>query len=293
MTLFLDQLVNGVILGSIYGFVALALVVTHRATGSLNFGQGEMATLSAFISWQLIAIGWSPWLALAGSVMTSFILGAALNVGLMRWLRTESVLIVVGVTLGLFLFFNGLTGFLWGPGTRQMPTLLADKVYTIGPLRLSSVGLAIVLVLTVCSLALYGLFRHTRLGLRMRAVAQNRNSSLLLGIHVDRTHVMAWALSAALGGLAGTLIAPQLFLEPNMMLGVILYAFAAMTLGGVDSPVGAVVGGVIVGVSENLAGTYITPIGSDLKIVVPFLLIVTVLLVRPQGLFGEREAVRV
>jgi len=197
------------------------------------------------------------------------------------------------VTLGLFILLNSLAGWIWGFGNRSFPSLFGDSTFTLGGVRLTVESVAIVAVLLAVVGLLFLLFQRTKIGLAMRAAALNPESSGLVGVRVGRMLMLGWGLAAALGALAGVLVAPRLFLDVNLMGSVLIYAFAAAALGGFDSAIGAVVGGWVIGITENLAGTYVDFIGADLKILVPLAIIFVVLLVRPAGLFGRREVARV
>jgi len=293
MTLFLQLVVDGIGSGAIYASLALALVLIYRSTGLLNFAQGEMAMFATFIAWVMTDSGVPVGLAIVGGMAFAMVGGAGIERLLIRPVEASSHLAIVIVTIGLFIALNALAGSIWGYDGEQFPDIFPGDVYDLGgvSLRAETVGILAVL-LAVCGL-LFLLLQRTKVGLAMRAVASNPESSGLVGISVGRMLMFGWGLAGALGALAGALIAPEIFVSPNMMLGVLIYAFAAATLGGFDSPVGAVVGGLTVGVSENLAAEYIDFIRSDLKLAVAFLLILGVLLVRPSGLFGSNEVARV
>jgi branched-chain amino acid transport system permease protein len=293
MQLFLQQVLDGIATGCIYGGLAIALVLIYRSTGILNFAQGEMAMFSTFIAWSLTQAHVPVILAVLGAMVISFGAGLMLERVIMRPVQGSPALTVVIVTLGLFLIINSAAGLIWGHEVRGFPALVSNVNWTVGPIQFTGQSLSTVGVLAIQVLVLYLVFQHTKLGLAIRAAALRPESSRLVGISVSTTMMLGWGLAAATGALSGALVAPKLFLEPNMMFGVLLYAFAGAALGGLNSWFGAVVGGIIVGVVENLAGTYIGFIGSDLKILVPFALIITVLMFRPWGLFGTPEVERI
>jgi branched-chain amino acid transport system permease protein len=292
MDRFVQVVVDGVATGSIYAAVALALVLIYRSTAIVNFAQGEMAMFSTFIAWGLYEGGVPLGLAVLTTLGISFLAGMAVERSLIRHFEGGETLTLVIVTLGLFILLNSLAGWIWGFENRAFPSLFSDDTVTIGGVRLSVESLGIVAVLLGVVGLLFLLFQRTKLGLAMRAAALNPQSSALVGVRVGTMLMVGWGLAAALGALAGVLVAPRLFLDVNLMGSVLIYAFAAAALGGFDSALGAVVGGWIIGVSENLAGTYVDFIGSDLKILVPLGIIFVVLLVRPAGLFGTREVAR-
>jgi branched-chain amino acid transport system permease protein len=292
MERFIQLVIDGVATGSIYGALALALVLIFRSTGIVNFAQGEMAMFSTFVAWGLVEAGLGLGLALLATFALSFAGGMLVERVLIRPVEGSDELTILIVTLGLFILINSGAGWIWGFENRSFPRALPGGSADVAGIRLSYESLGIVAVLLAVSGLLFALFQHTKLGLAMRAAAANPASSRLVGINVGRTLMIGWGLAALLGALAGVLVAPQLFLDVNLMGGVLVYSFAAATLGGFDSPKGAIIGGWIIGVAETLAGDYIGWIGSDLTILVPLAIILGVLLVRPNGLFGSPEVVR-
>jgi branched-chain amino acid transport system permease protein len=258
----------------------------------VNFAQGEMAMFSTFLTWGMTNAGVSLPLAILAALALSFGGGALIERIVIRPVEGRNPLTLVIVTLGLFVLINNGAGWIWGFSNRGFPSMFPDGTVGLGAVRLSIESLGIVGVLLVVVGALFLLFQRTRVGLAMRAAALDPVSSRLVGIRVGRMLMLGWGLAATVGAIAGILVAPRLFLDVNLMGGVLVYAFAAATLGGFDSALGAVLGGWIIGVSENLAGTYVNVIGSDLKILVPLGVILAVLLVRPTGLLGAREVER-
>lgn len=284
---FLNQLVQGLGSGAVYASLALALSLIYRFTGIVNLAQGELAMFSTYIAWQLVHSGMSFWLALPLTLVVSFAGGMLIERVVIRPVEGAPELTVVIVTVGLFVFVNAAAGFIWSFLIKDFPNPFPDGALNLGGVQLGYGTLGILGVVAVVMGVLYLLFQHTKIGLGMRAVAGDPSSARLAGIRVGRMLALGWGLAATVGALSGILVAPLLFLEPNMMSGVLIYAFAAATLGGFDSPVGVVVGGLIVGVAETLAGAYVGFVGSDLKVGVPLVIILVVLLVRPQGLFGR------
>jgi len=289
---FLQVVVDGIADGSVYATLALALVLIFRSTGVVNFAQGEMAMFSTFIAWGLADAGVPLWLALLGAFAASFAGGMVVERVLIRPVEGGNPLSLVIVTLGLFIVVNAAAGWIWGFTLRDFPRIFPGGVVEIGGVSLSVESLGIIGVLLAVVGLLWALFSHTSIGLSMRAAAHNPASARLVGIPVGRMLMLGWGLAALLGAVAGVLVAPRLFLDTNLMAGVLVYSFAGAALGGFDSPLGAVVGSWIIGVTEGLAGTYVDPIGSDLKVLVPLTIIVVVLLVRPAGLFGSPEVTR-
>ena len=292
MEKFIQVIVDGWATGSLYGALAVAVVLIYRATGIVNFAQGELAMFSTFIAWGLMEAGLPLGLALAGTLALSFVGGMLIERVIIRPVEGGEVLTLVIVTLGLYILVNSLAGWIWGFGNRGFPSVFGDGSFDVAGVGVPVESVGIVAVLIAMVGILFAVFQRTKVGLAMRAVSQNPDSSRLHGISVGRTLMIGWGIAALVGALAGALIAPRLFLDVNFMGGVLIYSFAAATLGGFDSPFGAVLGGWIVGIAEGIAGTYIDFIGSDLKILVPLVVILVVLLIRPTGLFGSPEVAR-
>lgn len=290
MNEFLHQLLAGLATGGIYASVALALVMIYQATQHINFAQGEMAMFSTFIAWSLIQAGLPYWGAFFLTVVISFVLAAVVEFAVIRPMHKAPELSVVVVFIGLLVIFHSLAGWLFGYTIKQFPSPFpADAWYGSALMSAHEVGAIVVALLMVA--ALFAFFRFTPLGLALRAAAQNAPSSRLVGINVGRMLMLGWGLAGAIGAVAGMMVAPVVFLDPHMMTGVLLYAFAGALIGGIDNPVGAVLGGFLVGVLENLIGTYI--VGTELKLSVALVLIVGVLIVRPAGLLGKTIVKRV
>jgi branched-chain amino acid transport system permease protein len=292
MEKFIQVLIDGWATGSLYGALAVAVVLIYRATGIVNFAQGELAMFSTFIAWGLLQAGLPLALALLATLAFSFVAGMLIERVIIRPVEGGEVLTLVIVTLGLYILVNSLAGWIWGFGNRGFPSLFGDGSFEVAGATVPFESLGIVAVLVGLVAILFAVFQHTKVGLAMRAVAMNPESSRLHGISVGRTLMVGWGVASLVGALAGVLIAPRLFLDVNFMGAVLIYSFAAATLGGFDSPMGALIGGWIVGIAENLAGTYVDFIGSDLKILVPLTVILVVLLIRPTGLFGSAEVAR-
>ncbi len=293
MVYFLQQLLNGLATGAIYASLGLALVLIYRTTNIANFAQGEMATFSAFLTWQLTEFGLPIWWAILISIGLSLIMGALTYVLIVRPVQYKDEMTIIIVTLGLFLAYNSATGAIWGFMQKASPSPLPVHTWTFGTLRIGAELLAFVAVLMTISVGLYVLFQRTRLGMALRAAASNAQSAQLVGIPYTAMMTLGWGMAAALGSVSGALVASRLTLDPNMMGDVIIYAFAAAVVGGLSSYLGAVVGGVVVGVSQSFSTAYLPALGADLQIIVPLLLIVAVLIVKPEGLFGKAVQVRV
>lgn len=291
--LFVSQLLNGVSAGVIYASLALAIVLIFRTTGILNFAQGEMALFSTYVTWWFVDQGMSVGLALALSVLVSFVGGALIERVIIRPFEKASPLVIVIATLGLFLALNSLAQVIFGTDAKQLASVFPDTVWTVGGVRIPLETVGLVVVLAIEGALLWLLFQRTRVGLAFRAVANSSESSRLLGIRVGSMLMLGWGLAAALGAVAGAMVVPTTqALTASSLQGVLVFAFAAAALGGFDSPVGAVVGGLIVGVAHALTIQYLEPL-NDIELVVPFGIILVVLLVKPSGLFGSTRVERV
>ena len=292
MELLLHQVLAGLATGGIYACLALALVMIYQAIDHLNFAQGEMAMFSTFIAWQLMQLGTPYWVAFLVTLLISFVFGVLVDRVLFRLIHDAPILSHIVVFIALFGILNSLAGFIWDFNVKNFPTPFGSRPL-LGTGLISSHDAGMIAVTVLLLLFLYVFFRHTRVGLAMRAAAANPQSARLAGIRVGWMIALGWGMAAAIGAVAGMLIAPVVFLEPNMMQSVLLYGFAAAVVGGLTSPGGAVVGGFAVGIIENLAGTFIPYVGRELKLTIALFLIVAVLLVKPSGLFGRRVISRV
>ncbi|MBS0641219.1 MAG: branched-chain amino acid ABC transporter permease [Acetobacteraceae bacterium] len=285
----IHQIMSGIATGGIYASVALALVMIYQATHHVNFAQGEMATFSTYIALTFINAGFPYWIAFILAVVISFAIGVAIERVLMRPMANAPVLASVGVFVGLLLIVNSLSGWIFDFTIKQFPTPFPDKPMLGGFLSGHELGSTAVTLIVLISVWLF--FRYTRLGLAMRAAAFNPTSSRLVGVRVGWMLALGWGLAAAIGAVAGCMVAPIVFLDPNMMAGILLYAFAGALLGGIDNPLGAVLGGFMVGVLENLGGAYL--VGTELKLTLALVIIVAVLTVKPSGLMGRKVYSRV
>ncbi len=283
MEALLHQVLSGLATGGIYAIVALALVMIYQATHLVNFAQGEMAMFSTYLAWTMVDAGFSYWVAFALTVILSFVLGIAIERIVIRPVEKAPVLAVVIVFIGLLVILNSVAGWIYTYTIKSFPSPFPSERILGGYISAHELG---VMGVTLGVLVLlFAFFRFTPLGLAMRAAAQNPVSSRLVGIRVGWMLALGWGLAAAIGAIAGMMVAPTVFLDPNMMAGILLYGFAGALLGGIDNPAGAVAGGFAVGVLENIAGAYL--VGTELKLTVALVLIVGVLVVRPSGLFGR------
>jgi len=304
LTLFLQNLTNALANGAVYALMALTVVMIYKTTGHLNFAQGEMAMFSTFVVYVLvIEQGFNVWAAIVLVVLGSMVVGAGIERILIQPLEKRSVLAPVILTLGLFFILNGGAATIWGtqphsPIPAPFPGKLDDKVDIITDrvphffVTYKAIGVWITVMVLVLLLNL--LLKRTKLGLAYRAVAANAESSLIVGIPVKRMLMLGWALAAGIGAIAGAVIAQyRNVLDFNFMAAVLLFGFAAACVGGFDSIMGAVIGGLLVGVVETFTPALFTFVGSELSLVMVLLVILIVLYFRPQGLFGSKRVERV
>jgi branched-chain amino acid transport system permease protein len=288
-----QQVVSGLASGGIFASLALAFVVVYRAMGVLNFAQGEIAMFTTFIAWSLLETGMSYALAFLLAILAAFAIGVGVERTVIRPVERGPVLATVIVTIGLATVFNGLAGAIWLYVVKAFPSPFSARTVSVDGVAISYQDLGVIGVSLVVMVLMYVFFQRTRLGLVMRAAALDPVTSRLLGVRVGWMLALGWGLAAMVGAVSGMMVAPVVFLEPNFMQTVAIYALAAAVLGGIDSALGAVVGGAVVGVTVNLVGTYLGSIGASLRLVVALAIIVSVLVVRPSGLLGRPEARRV
>jgi len=286
---FLHQVLAGLATGGIYASLALALVMIYQATHLVNFAQGEMAMFATYIAWSLVNAGMPYWIAFGLTVGISFFIGILIERVVIRPVENAPVLAVVVVFIALLVILNSVTGWIYTYTIKSFPSPFPKEMALgryMSPHEVGAIGVTLVVLLL-----LFAFFRFTPLGLALRAAAQNPVSARLVGIRVGWMLALGWGLAAAIGAVAGMMVAPIVYLDPNMMGGILLYAFAAALVGGIDSPMGAVIGGFLVGVLENVLGAFV--IGNELKLSVALVLIIGVLLVKPSGLFGRVHVTRV
>lgn len=290
MELLLQQIASGLTSGAIYACVALGLVMIYVSTDHINFAQGEMAMFATYIAWALIDAGMPYWAAFFLTMAIAFLGGLAIQRFILKPLEHAPLLALVVCFIALLSIFNSMAGMIWSFTVKQFPSPFPKGDLTgAGLVSYHQIGVVGVTVVMLGLLTVF--FRYTTLGLAMRAAAQNASSARLMGVRVSWMLALGWGMAAAIGSVAGMLVAPIVFLDPNMMTGILTYGFAAALVGGIGNPAGAVVGGFVVGVLENLVGTYV--IGNELKLSFALLIIVGVLLLKPAGLFGRVNVKRV
>jgi branched-chain amino acid transport system permease protein len=288
-----QQVVSGLATGSIFASMALALVLIYRSMNVINFAQGEMAMFTTFIAWEFMQHGVPIWLAIIATIVIAFVGAVALERFIIRPVEGAPPLTIVIVTLGLLITFNGLAGWIWGYVVKAFPSPFPSTPIQVAGVGFSAQDLGVIGVSLGTLLLIFLLFSRTKLGLALRAASLYPEQSRLVGIRVSWMMALGWGFASVVGAISGIMIAPVVFLDPNMMQGIIVYAFAAAVLGGIESPLGAVIGGLLLGVVLALLGAYVDFIGTDLRLPVAFGIIIIVLLFRPAGLFGRVQQRRV
>jgi branched-chain amino acid transport system permease protein len=285
---FLDYTVNGLSIGMVYAAVALSLVLIWRSTRILNFATGSMAMFTTYIALSMLDHGYNYWIAFVVALASGFVLGAAIERTIIRPVENKPAINAVIVTLGLFILLEAIAGMIWGNSrTRSFQAPFSNIGYEVGGIHIAFApfDLFIVASVAVTMVLLLLLFRATSLGLRMRAAAFEPTIARLQGVRVSRMLTLGWAFAGMAGSLAGVLVAPRILpLSPNYMDDVIVYGFAAAVLGGLDSPIGALIGGLVIGLARKYVGGYL---GSTYEVVGALVILVAVLMVRPQGLFSR------
>jgi branched-chain amino acid transport system permease protein len=292
MQQFFQALTQGLSDGAIDASLALALVLIYKATEVINFAQGEMAMFTTYIAWTLNAhshfgLKLSYWWAFFATLVIAFVLGVGLQRVVIRPLERASVLTVVMATIALLVIINGLAAWIWSPEIKFFPSPFPTSSWVIDGVRISKQDTGTFGVTIACVVILWLFFRFTKLGLAMRAGAVNPAAARLMGVRTSWLLALGWGFAAVLGAVSGMMTAPSNFLSPSMMQSILIYAFAGAILGGLESPVGAVAGGVGLGVLLSMLGTYVHAVTPELQLPVALAILLVVLLVRPAGLLGR------
>jgi branched-chain amino acid transport system permease protein len=292
--LFAQALVSGLAQGCVYALVATGFVIIYKATEVPNFAQGEMTMVGAYIYFSLVTmLGFPRFLALGATLILAGLLGALIERTVIHPISDEPPFIAIMATIGLAILLRGLTGIVWSHDTHAFPSPIPDRTFEAAGVVVSSADLWAFSLVAVVALLLFAFFRWTRVGIAMRAVAQNRYAAQLMGIRVQRVFTLSWVLAGAVGALAGVLLADLNYLHTNMGT-IIMVALVAAVLGGLESIPGAVLGGLFLGVVANLSGTYLDRfMGGGAKDVTAFAVLLIVLLIRPYGFFGIPDTKRV
>ena len=292
MQQFFQALTTGLADGSIYASLALALVLIYKATEVINFAQGEMAMFTTYIAYALYTHSHfghtlSYWPMFFVTLLIAFGLGIGLQRVVIRPLEHASVLTVVMATIALLVILNGLAAWIWSPELKFFPSPFPTTAWVIGGVHISKQDVGTFAVTLGCVFVLWVFFRFTKLGLAMRAGAVNPGAARLLGVRTSWLLALGWGFAAVLGAVSGMMSAPTVFLSPNMMQAVLIFAFAGAILGGLESPIGAVAGGLGIGILLSLLGTYVHAVTPELRLPVALLILLVVLLIKPAGLFGR------
>jgi branched-chain amino acid transport system permease protein len=286
-----QMITSGIALGAIYGLIALGIVMVYKATGILNFAHGEAAMISAFVAFSLIKLGLPLWAVVILTLAFGALMGLTIERFVLRRFIGKPLLSSAIATLGLFLLFGDLAIWVWGKDTQELPSIFPSRPIDIGGgVVVSGIDIGILAVCAALALLLFAFFRFTRLGLAMQATMENPSAARLMGIPIKRIYALSWALSHMIAALAGLLIAPLTFLHSAMMQHALHFAFAAAVLGGIGSMPGALLGGMIIGVTANLTGAYVS---SQWKDVVPFIVMLAILILRPHGLLAKSHVKKV
>jgi branched-chain amino acid transport system permease protein len=292
-SIFAQQTVAGLAQGAIFGSLALALVLIYRATEVINFAQGEMAMAMTYVAYQFTLWGLSYWVAFALTLVFAFVFGVVVQLVVIRPVQHRSVIAVVIVTVGLFILIDGVVTWIWGADLKFMAAPFGNQVYHVGSVAFARQDIGVLVVSIVSVFLLWVLFQFTKLGLAMRAAALRPGAASLVGIRVNAMLAIGWGLASTLGAVAGLMTEPSQFLQPTMMQAILIYAFAAAVLGGLESPAGAVIGGLLLGVFLNLVGQYVGFVTSELRLPVAFAVLLIVLVAKPNGLLGRKQVRRV
>ncbi|MAM72783.1 branched-chain amino acid ABC transporter permease [uncultured Tistrella sp.] len=289
MNYFLDLLSSGVAIGAVYGLIAMSFAIIYKSTGLLNFAQGEMAMIVAYVAWSISTrVQGDPVLVALGAIGFAVLFALLVERIAIRPMMGEPILAQIMVTIGLAVIFRSAVVLLWDGLPHNMGIGAGNVLVTIGGVRLRVAQIGVMIALFLAILGMWLFFRHSRFGVAMRAVASDEGTARLMGVNIGRIQMAAWAAAAVLSGVAGVLFAIAYELSPALFhLG--LKAFPATILGGLDAVIGSAVGGLAIGVIENLVGGYIS---SHLKEVAGFVIIILILMIRPYGLFGEKRIER-
>ena len=285
-----QMIISGIALGAIYGLVALGIVLVHKATGILNFAHGEMVMVTTFVAFSLLGFGLPYWLAVLLTLIFAAVFGFMVETVLIRKLIGAPLLSTALVCLGLFLILGDVAVWIWGKDPYMFPSPFSEKPFIFGGVIVSPSDIGTIAVCAVLSLGLFLFFRLTKIGIAMQATMDNQTAARLMGIPVKRMFAISWMLATMVAAIAGLLIAPVIFLHFTFMQSILHFAFAAAVLGGINSLPGAMVGGVILGIVTNLVGIYVS---SELKEAMPFLIMLLILIVKPEGLLSKKTEKKV
>jgi len=293
MDRFLEYFFLGLSTGAIYASLALAIVILTKPMRHPNVAQGQMAMFSTYIAWVLINAGLPYWFAFLATLVISFFIGMIIERIIFRPLEQASIPNQFILLIGLFLFLRGTAGWIFGYDTRAFPAAFPSNVPFLTSHYISANQALILGIVTLLLISTGLFFKFTKLGLALRAIAQNPLSSTLVGINISAMLMLSWGISAAIGAISGMLIAPTIFLDPPMMDGVFIYAISGSILGGITSPVGVVVGGIMIGLINAILINYLNLINGELDTTATLFIMIAIILFKPTGLFTKKITIRV
>lgn len=290
MTYLLELLLSGLSIGAIYGLIAMGFAVIYKSTGLVNFAQGEIAMIVAYVAWTISThVTGNVFIVTFAAILFACLFGLLIERIVIRPMIGEPVFATIMVTIGIAVILRSSIVFLWDAVPHSLDVGIGREIVSIGEVRMRSGQIAVILLLVAVMAGFYAFFRWSRFGVAMRAVASDDRTAMLMGVSAARVQAVAWAVSSVIAGIAGVMFAIIHELAPTMfVLG--LKAFPATIVGGLDSVLGSALGGLIMGTVENLTGGYINP---GMKDVAGFVVIIVILMVRPFGLFGEKRIERV
>ena len=285
--MFFQLAISGISMGALYGLIALGFVMIWNTAAVVNFAQGEFAMLAMFFAYTAhVGFGINVWLAIGIAVAATAALGYLIERGLVRPLRRADPLTVIMMTIGLQIFLSNGAKFIWGTQPQAFPSYFGERSFHVLGVVVSPQSIAVIGVVSALAVLLHWMSQYTRLGKSLRAVAQDRETSALMGIRIDRVVASGFAISAALAAIAGVLMAPLVFVAADVGLPLLVKSFIAAVIGGFGSYPGALIGGLLIGVLDNMAGFYVS---ADYRDVVLFAVLIVILLFRPEGLFPKHR----
>jgi branched-chain amino acid transport system permease protein len=294
MGFFFDLITNGLLVGLMYSLVALGFVLIFKATSIINFAQGDLVMFAGYIAAVLLSVqGVTMWIMVPVLVVVMVVLGFVLERGILRPMVGQPLVSVIMVTIGLSFALQGLVSIFWGASTRELPLPVRFDPYVVGPVFISPINLLAACIAVVFLIGFGLFFTRSRLGVAMRAVADDQQASMVVGIRVPRVFALSWAI-AGMAAAAGGLIWGNMLGVDTLLALVGLKVFPVVILGGLDSIAGAIIGGLIMGAVESLAAGYLDPyVGGGTKDFIPYVLMILVLFVKPYGFFGHETIERV
>lgn len=278
--LLLQLIISGIAIGAIYGLVALGMVIIYKATRVVNFAHGEMIMISTFVAFTFLSVKFGFWGSLLATLIFAIIMGFLVERIVIEKSSKADAITTTIVTLGIFLCLGDLAIWIWGKDPHKFPSMFSTSPIKVGSVVVSATDLGIIAITLILSFVLFLFFQFSKTGIAIRATADSQTAARLMGVRVKNIYALTWMLASAIGAFAGFLVTPIIYLDVNMMQGILMESLAAGVLGGMTSMPGAMVGGVLLGILENIVGSY----SSQLKTAIPFLIILVILMLRPSGL---------